>query len=293
MGRSGSSVISSAVASGSPQPITLTTSGLPTGATASFDNSNIIAGQSATLTLSTSASTPPGSYPITVTGTGSAATHTTTVTLIVTPALVQAVGATESSSSTTLTATLPAASTAGNLLVLSASVYTGTTNHISSITDSAGNVWQKVNAWSVAGHNSDGELWYAANAAPATSIVAHLGTAGTMAIEVLEFSGIATSNPLDTSVGTSNTGTTASSGPLTPTTSGELLVGLMAGHANSQAMTITSTGFTLQPQQNSTGTIASIGTGYQVLPGNGTTSFDGTFSAAMYWAAGIVAFKSR
>lgn len=290
--QSGSSVIGSAVTSGGLQPITLTASGLPTGATASFDNSTITAGQSATLTLGTSATTPPGSYPITVTGTGTAATHTTTVTLVV-PALVQAVGATETSASTTLTATLPAASISGNLLVLSASVYTGSTNHISSVTDSAGNIWQRANAWSVAGHNSDGELWYAANAAPATSIVARLGTASTMAIEVSEFAGIATSNPLDTSVGASNTGTAASSGPLTPAASGELLVGFLAGHANGQAMTITSAGFTLQPQQNSTGTIATVGTGYQVMAGAGATSFDGTFSTAMYWAAGIVAFKPR
>jgi len=295
-GQGGSSVISSAVTSGNPQPITLTASGLPSGATASFDNSAITAGQSATLTLGTSASTPVGSYPITITGSGSTFVHTTTVTLTVTtppPTLVQAAGATETSTSTTLTATLPTASTAGDLLVLSASVYTGTTNHITSVTDSAGNVWQKVNAWSVAGHNSDGELWYAANAASTTSIVAHLATAGTMAVEVLEFSGIATSNPLDTSVGTSNTGTAASSGSITPAASGELLVGLVTGHASSQAMTVTSAGFTLQAQQNSTGTISTVRTGYQVLSGTGATSFDASFGAAMYWAAGIVAFKPQ
>jgi len=209
------------------------------------------------------------------------------------PALVQAAGATETSGSTTLTATLPAASTAGNLLVLSASVYTGSTNHISSVTDSAGNVWQKVNAWSVAGHNSDGEIWYAANAAGTTSIVAHLATAGTMAIEVMEFSGVATSNPLDTSAGTSNTGTTASSGSITPAGSGELLVGMLAGHASAQTMTVSSAGFTVQSQQNSTGTIASVRTGYQVLTGTAATSFDAGFGTTMYWAAGIVAFKPR
>jgi hypothetical protein len=292
-GQSGTTAISSTVTSGSPQPISLTASGLPAGATAGFDHSNITAGQGAVLTLSTSTSTPIGSYSITITGTGTANTHTTTVTLVVTPALVQAVGATEASASTTLTATLPAASTAGDLLVLSASVYTGTTNHITSVTDSAGNVWQKVNAWSVASHNSDGEMWYAANTASATSIVAHLATAGTMAIEVLEFSGIATSNPLDTSAGTSNTSTAASSGTVTPAGSGELLVGVVAGHASSQTMTVTSTGFTVQAQQNSTGTIASVRTGYQVLAGTGATSFDASFGTAMYWAAGLAAFKTQ
>jgi hypothetical protein len=295
-GQGGTSVISSAVTSGNAQPIALAVSGLPLGATGSFDTSSITAGQSATLTLNTSQSTAAGSYPITITGSGASTTHTTTVTLTVTavtsggPQLVQAVGATEAATSTTLTATLPA-TTGGDLLVLSASVYTGTTNHITSVTDSAGNTWQKVNAWSVASHNSDGEIWYAANAAPATTVVAHLATAATMAIEVLEFSGIATGNPLDTSVGTSNTSTTASSGPLTPAGSGELLIGFTAGHANTQAMTVTSTGFTLQPQQNSTGTIATVRTGYQILTSTNATNFNANFSTAMYWAAGIVAFK--
>ena len=49
------------------------------------------------------------------------------------PTLVQAAG------STTATVTLPRPSTQGDLLVLSASVYTGATNHITSVTDSAGN----------------------------------------------------------------------------------------------------------------------------------------------------------
>src|SRR5206468_1742510 len=142
-------------------------------------------------------------YPITITGTGPAATHGIGLTLTVTggtstPRLVQTAGATETSSSTTLTATLPAASGAGDLLVLSASVYTGTTNHLTSITDSAGNVWTKVNAWSTASHNPDGELWYAANAAAATTVTAHAATAATIALSVQEFSGIAATNALDT-----------------------------------------------------------------------------------------------
>ncbi|HEU5271458.1 MAG TPA: hypothetical protein VFU36_16140 [Jatrophihabitans sp.] len=114
-----------------------------------------------------------------------------------------------------------------------------------------------------------------------------------MAIEVQEFSGIATSSPLDTSVGASTTGTAAASGSLSPAGAGELLVGMVAGHANAQTMTVTSTGFTVQPQQNSTGTIASVRTGYRLLPDTTPTGFNASFTTAMYWAAGIVAFKPR
>jgi hypothetical protein len=159
------------------------------------------------------------------------------------------------------------------------------------VTDSAGNVWQRVNAWSVASHNSDGELWYAPNAGAASTVTVRTTSAATMALEVQEFSSVATSNPLDTSVGASNTGTSASSGTITPAT-GELLIGFTAGHANSQQMTASVSGFTLQPQQNSTGTVATVLAGYQVAGSSTATGFGANFGTTMYWAAGIVAFKA-
>jgi hypothetical protein len=60
---------------------TLTASGLPAGASASF-NPNPTAGAS-TLTIQTSASTPAGSSVVTITGASGALTHTATVTLVV------------------------------------------------------------------------------------------------------------------------------------------------------------------------------------------------------------------
>src|SRR5438034_8356943 len=122
----GTTTISTAVTSGSGQTVSLSLSGLPVGATGSFNPSAVTAGGSSTLSISTASSTPGGSYTLTVTGTGATATHTTTVGLTVTglsatPQLVQAAGATETSTSTTLTATFPTTTSAGHLLVLSAS----------------------------------------------------------------------------------------------------------------------------------------------------------------------------
>jgi len=48
------------------------------------------------------------------------------------PQLVQFAGATETTAAKSLTAKFPAATTTGDLLVLSASLYTGTTNRITS-----------------------------------------------------------------------------------------------------------------------------------------------------------------
>src|SRR3989441_4218599 len=161
----------------------------------------------------------------------------------------------------------PTATAAGHLLVLSASVYSGATNQITRVTDTANNAWVKIGSFYTAGHYSDGEMWYAANANPATSVTVTLATATVVAMEVQEFSSVATSNPLDVKAGASNTGTSAPSGPVTPTAPNDLAVGFIAGHGSTQAITITSASYGAQPQQTSTNsgaTPVSVITGYQV-----------------------------
>ncbi len=70
---------------GAAQTVNLSASGVPTGATASFNPASLSASGSSTLTISTSSSTPAGTYTITVTGTGTTGTRTTPYTLTVTP----------------------------------------------------------------------------------------------------------------------------------------------------------------------------------------------------------------
>jgi hypothetical protein len=82
-GASATTTVSTAVTAGSAQSVNLSASGLPSGATATFNPTSVTAGSSSTLTVATSSSTPAGTYNITVTGTGSSATHTATYTLTV------------------------------------------------------------------------------------------------------------------------------------------------------------------------------------------------------------------
>ncbi len=171
-------------------------------------------------------------------------------------------------------------------------MYTGSTNTITSITDSAGNTWTKIGSYNVSGHYSDGELWYSANAKPVTTVTVHNASAAFVAFEVQEFSGVATTSPLASSTGTSNTGTSASSGSTTSTIANELAVGFVAGHGNAQAITVTAPGYTAQPQQTTTGSIATVVTGYKVLPTMGAQGFTGTFGNAMYWASGVALFRA-
>ena len=299
-GQSVSSTVGTTVISGSPQSVSLSAAGLPAGATATFSPASVTSGGSSTLTISTAASTLSGSYTVTVTGAGTSATHTTSISLAVTapssgPAFVQAAGASETASATSLAATFAAPTTRGDLLVLTASVYTGTTNPIQRVTDSAGNTWTKVGAYCTASHYSDGEVWYAANASPATTVTVNVSSATTVAVEVMEFTGVAAVTPVDASAGASNTGTSAASGAATPTASTDLAVGFVAGHASSQTITVTAAGFTSLGQRtssNSGSTPASIVSGYQVLSSAAAQSFSGSYTSAMYWAAGIVLFKS-
>ena len=66
--------------------VSLSVSGLPTGATASFGPASIAGSGVSLLTITTTSGTPSGSYPLTITGTSGALTHTATLTLVVTSA---------------------------------------------------------------------------------------------------------------------------------------------------------------------------------------------------------------
>jgi hypothetical protein len=82
-GSAASTTVSTAVTSGSAQSVSLSATGLPSGASASFSPASVTAGSSSTLTISTSASTPGGTYPITITGTAASGSHSTSYSLTV------------------------------------------------------------------------------------------------------------------------------------------------------------------------------------------------------------------
>ena len=298
-GSAATTAINTAVTSGVAQSIGLSATGAPSGSLVSFTPSSVNSGASSTMSITTASGSTPGPYTVTVTGTGTSAMHTTTFTLTVTapsgttPKLVQTASGTETSSATSLNGSFPTATTNGHLLVLSASVYTGSTNQITSVTDSGGNTWTRIGtAHFVSGHYSDGEMWYSANAKPVTTVTVHNASAASVAFEVQEFSGVATTNPLDVSTGTANTGTAANSGSVNSTVANELVVGFVAGHNSAQAISVTSSGYATQPQQVSTATnIATVITGVRVMATPGPLNFSGSFGTAMYWASGIATFK--
>ncbi|MEV6112955.1 carbohydrate binding domain-containing protein [Streptomyces sp. NPDC052109] len=82
-GATATATVRTSVTSGSAQTVGLTVSGAPSGVTASLSPSSVTAGGSATLTVKTSATTAPGTYPLTVTGTAGSNRHSSTLTLTV------------------------------------------------------------------------------------------------------------------------------------------------------------------------------------------------------------------
>jgi hypothetical protein len=75
--------VSVAASNGFNGVVTFSVTGLPSGATASFNPSSVAGSGSSTLSVSTSGSTPMGSYPLTITATSGNLTHSTQVTLAV------------------------------------------------------------------------------------------------------------------------------------------------------------------------------------------------------------------
>src|SRR5215469_10905709 len=82
-------MVTSTPAAGFTDDVTLSVSGLPADATASFSQDSITGGAgSSTLNVSTSPSTPTGTYLLTISGTGGLLTHTLAITLAVYPQVV-------------------------------------------------------------------------------------------------------------------------------------------------------------------------------------------------------------
>src|SRR5216684_2325769 len=75
--------VSTAVTSGNPQPLNLTTTGLPSGINAAFNPPSINSGGSSTLTLTVGSGASPGTVPFTITATGPSATHSTAASVTV------------------------------------------------------------------------------------------------------------------------------------------------------------------------------------------------------------------
>lgn len=214
---------------------------------------------------------------------------------------VQATNNFNTSGSATSITTTGITTTSGNQVYIGTVVWqTGSTpaDAATPITDSKGNTWVKVGSLTDAGGDRV-SLWYCANIVGGSG---HTFTYSVVAgayetIAVMEFSGAATSSPLDQgSNSTFAAGTTSSttSPSITTTNAADFLIAVGGGGTGGSADTFSSGSATwttpaATQQSNSAGEL--IAMGYAVVSSTGTYSVTFTNSAGGNIAVGIAAFK--
>lgn len=192
-----------------------------------------------------------------------------------------------SGSGTSITLTLSVASTSGDLLVATISDING---NCSTDTITAPSGWVRA-AHSCRGSAGPVEIWYRANAPSTTSVVFNTGSSGSNTRgQLSEFSGVATTSPLD-QTGTANSSSSSTS--LTVTTSGTLAAsGEVAVTAYNTASGLSS--FTAPSGWNSLSSDTSGGfdSDYKLSPTKRATLTESvTSSPASTWGAVIATFK--
>jgi hypothetical protein len=162
-------------ASGTPQTVTLSVSGLPAGATGTFNPASVTAGGSSSLSVTTAASTPTGTYTLTITGSypGGTPTHSTTVQLVVTAPVTNNFSISASPSSLTIAQGGSGSSTISTVVV------SGSPETISlAVSGAPAGVTASLNPTSItAGGSSALSVTVSASAAPGTYTLTVSGTA--------------------------------------------------------------------------------------------------------------------
>ena len=191
---------------------------------------------------------------------------------------------------TTTSASLPftSSNTAGNFIAVV--IRAGQSGQVFTVSDSHGNTYRRAIALSL---TQDGEtigIYYAEFIAGGANTVTVSDTiSGTLRFAILEYSGIATTNSLDAATAFQGHDTTPSSGSITTSLSGDLLLGEITT-ANLQTF-IAGTGFTIGqsvPAAANTKLIAED----QLQTSAGSAAATATLFAADSWGAAIAAFKS-
>ena len=233
-GNQGASTITSTVSGGFNSSISLSASGVPTGATVSFGPTTIAAPGSGTssMTLTVGSSTAVGTYTITVAGSGGGLQRNTTVILIVTSSTpkityIQGNYATPQSAQSSVAVKFNLAQNAGDLNVVVVG-WNDSTATVSSVADSAGNSYTRaIGPNAIAGTLSQ-SIYYAKNivsaAAGANTVTVTFSVAAAFPdIRILEYQGIDPSAPVDVTSASSGNGSLSSSGSATTTSPVDLL----------------------------------------------------------------------
>ena len=196
------------------------------------------------------------------------------------------------SSAQNLAATLPSAVTSGNLIVVSVSGWPNLPA-ATPVTDSLGNSYS-IAGTVLASQGAYSAIYYARNitGGNATVTIRTVGAGGQISMALAEFSGVDTVLPLESSAGSVGSGTTPSSGTMTPSMTGGLVVG--SGTHNGTSVTTSGAGFSMLaiPTEDAN-THQPLAMEYQVLSDILPTSVSFGLSTAYSWTMNGALFKRK
>ena len=273
-------------------PVAITGTGFLAGATVSIGGTPAtgVTLVSATSITATTPAHAAGAVNVVVTNTdGQSGTltngYTYTTTTGGTISFVQVAAATPQTPSMTVTVTYPTAQTAGNLNIVVVG-WDDTASSVNSVTDSAKNTYNLA-VGPITGTGGRESIYYAKNIAPGsnTVTVAFTGAAVYPDIRVLEYSGLDTANPLDSTATAQAAGSTtsANSGSATTTSANELIFG--AGKTAGR-FTAAGTGFTSRIITSPDGDIAED----KIVAATG--SYNATAPVTSTWVMQMAAFHA-
>jgi hypothetical protein len=201
--------------------VSLSVSGLPTGASASFSPASVTGSGSATLSVTTTASTPIGTSTLTIAGTSGSLSNATTATLVITSAPATSISndvitSTDAGSASSIVTTAPFSTAPGNELLLAfvATDYVSGANTTVTSVSGGGLTWTlavRTNAQS-----GTAEIWRAFAPSPLNNVTvtASLSQSVVSSITVMSFTGVDTSGTNGSgAIGATGTGNAKSGAP--------------------------------------------------------------------------------
>ena len=196
------------------------------------------------------------------------------------------------SSAQNLSKALPSRVTAGNLIVVSLSGWPNLPA-ATAVTDSLGNTYS-IAGTVLTSQGAYSGIYYAKNVIGGndTITVRTVKSGGEISMVVAEFSGVDTISPLDRTAGATGTGSTPSSGNMTPSLAGDLAIG--SGTHNGTTVTTAGTGFTMVAIATETSNNRQpLAMEYQVLTGTPQTAATFRLGASIAWTQNGALFKHK
>lgn len=197
--------------------------------------------------------------------------------------------AASTSGATSLSNTPGAATTAGNLLILSIVDVDGTT--APTISDTAGNTWTSAGVSLEYTYPRQALIYYCSDAASISSVTITPSSSQIIYAQLYEVSGCATVSPLDVAISASGSSAAPTATTGTTTDASEFTVGLFANNAPLAGLSGVTSGWTTQAEIHPASS-AGLYPAYRILSATGAVTLAGTWSASVAWGVLIATFKA-